>query len=127
MTLVASTHSPLVMGAAEAWMDPEAGDQWWHLEGEKATGGGTLREMAFVRRGTADAWLTSEGFDLEEPRGNAAAEAALVQARSLLREGTAKATDVQAAHEALAAALPDIDRFWPRWIHWYEERTGCKA
>ncbi|MEO1270208.1 MAG: hypothetical protein AAFX99_19140 [Myxococcota bacterium] len=65
----------------------------------------------------ADAWLTSDVFDLDET-GSLEAEAALEKARALL---LLDQPDLAAIHEAdkhLQAAPSATDRFWMRWSAW---------
>ena len=122
LQLVVTTHSPLVMASAEAWFDPEQ-DAWFDLDLEGAPPRAVLRERHYLRHGSAGAWLTSEAFDLATDRGSVEAEAAIVRARTLLRDPEPRLEDVMAAHEALRAALPDVDAFWVRW-NAFVERCG---
>ena len=122
LQLVVTTHSPLVMASAEAWFDPEQ-DAWFDLDLEGDPPRAVLRERRYLRHGGAGAWLTSEAFDLATDRGSVEAETAIVRARALLRDSDPKLEDVMAAHEALRAALPDVDAFWVRW-NAFVERCG---
>ena len=124
LQLVVTTHSPLVMASAEAWFDPEQ-DVWFDLDLEGAPPRAVLRERHYLRHGGAGAWLTSEAFDLATDRGSVEAEDAIVRARELLRDPKPRVADVMAAHEALRAALPDVDAFWVRW-NAFVERCGGK-
>ncbi len=123
LQLVVTTHSPLVMASAEAWFDPEQ-DAWFDLDLEGAPPRAVLRERHYLPHGGAGAWLTSEAFDLATDRGSVEAEEAIVRARALLRDPEPRLEDVMAAHEALRAALPDVDAFWVRWNAFVERAGG---
>ena len=120
--MVGTTHSPLVMGSVEPWFDPER-DAWWRTEAA-AEGRQTVIRETYVRRGTADAWLGAPGFDLHTPRGSEQAEAAIIEAKRVCREKEPSREEVAAAHAALAGSLPDVDRFWVRWISFAEKILG---
>ena len=122
LQLVVTTHSPLVMASAEAWFDSEQ-DAWFDLDLEGDPPRAVLRERDYLRRGGAAEWLTSEAFDLATDRGSVEAEAAIVRARALLRDPEPRLADIEAAHDALRAALPDVDEFWVRW-NAFVERSG---
>ena len=122
LQLVVTTHSPLVMASAEAWFDAGQ-DAWFDLDLEGDPPRAVLRERHYLRHGGAGAWLTSEAFDLATDRGSVEAEEAIVRARALLRDPKPNLADVVAAHEALRAALPDVDAFWVRW-NAFVERCG---
>ena len=122
LQLVVTTHSPLVMASAEGWFDPEQ-DAWFDLDLEGKPPRAVLRERRYLPQGGAGAWLTSEAFDLATDRGSVEAEEAIVRARALLRDPEPRLADVMAAHEALRAALPDVDAFWVRW-NAFVERCG---
>ena len=122
LQLVVTTHSPLVMASAEAWFDPEQ-DAWFDLDLEGVPPRAVLRERHYLPHGGAGAWLTSEAFDLATDRGSVEAEAAIVRARELLCDPNPKLAEIMAAHEALRAALPDVDVFWVRW-NAFVERCG---
>ena len=122
LQLVVTTHSPLVMASAEAWFDPEQ-DAWFDLDLEGDPPRAVLRERDYLRRGGAAEWLTSEAFDLATDRGSVEAETAIVRARALLRDPEPRLADIEAAHDALRAALPDVDEFWVRW-NAFVERSG---
>ena len=122
LQLVVTTHSPLVMASAEAWFDPKQ-DAWFDLDLEGDPPEATLRERQYLPHGSAGAWLTSEAFDLATDRGSVEAETAIVRARALLRDPDPSLAEIMAAHEALRAALPDVDAFWVRW-NAFVERCG---
>lgn len=117
--LLAVTHSPLVLASAEPFFDPEK-DAWFDLDLEG--GSVLLRERPFVRHGEVGNWLTSEAFDLKEPRSQEAEEA-IGQAQAILNGGIESDDVVAAVDKKLAAAgLPDIDPFWVRWGYFLEQR-----
>ena len=122
LQLVVTTHSPIVMASAEPWFDPDQ-DAWFDLDLEGDPPRAVLRERSYLPRGSAGAWLTSEAFDLATDRGSVEAEAAIVRARALLRDAGAELPAIMEAHEALRAALPDVDEFWVRW-NAFVERSG---
>ena len=123
MQLVVTTHSPIVMASAEAWFDSKL-DAWFDLDLEGDPPQAVLRERRYLPRGSAGAWLTSEAFDLATDRGSVEAEAAIVRARALLRDADAELPAIMEAHEALRAALPDVDEFWVHWNAFVERRGG---
>ena len=122
MQLFVTTHSPLVMASAESWFDPDQ-DAWFDLDLEGELPRAVLHERRYLPRGSAGAWLTSEAFDLATDRGSVEAEAAIVRARALLRDANPELPAIMAAHEALRAALPDVDEFWVRG-NAFAERNG---
>ena len=63
--LIAATHSPLVLASVEPLFDAEK-DAWFDLDlvGRSVE----LRKRPYVRLGEIGNWLTSEAFDLLEPR-----------------------------------------------------------
>lgn len=105
------THSPLVMASAESIFD-ESIDDLHHLKLER--GRVRLGELKFVKRGTVDAWLTSEAFGLEFPR-SVQAEEAIKDAKALLLSKKVDRKEVKRVHQMLSDALAEDDRFWPRW------------
>ena len=118
--VLAATHAPLVLASVEPWFDP-AQDAWFDLDRE--AGEAVLRKRAWVRRGSAGSWLTSEAFDLGSDRSEEGEEAVLA-AQRLLREGSAPLSEVMAVHERLRQTLPDVDRFWVRWCAHVERQGG---
>ena len=109
--LITATHSALVLASAEPFFSPEK-DAWFDLdlEGHDVV----LRKRAFVRRGEVGNWLTSEAFDLKEPR-SLEAETAIREALALARQETPSGQDIQRVDKLLRASLGDIDRFWFGW------------
>ena len=123
LQLIVTTHSPLVLASAEAWFDPSQ-DAWFDLDLEGDPPQARLHRRPYTPRGTADAWLTSEAFDLATDRGSVEAERAILRARELLRQPEPPLDEVMQAHEELRAVLPDVDRFWVRWNAFVERHGG---
>ena len=122
LQLIASTHAPLVLASAEPWFDPEQ-DAWFDLDLDGDPPQAHLHRRPYTPRGTPDAWLTSEAFDLATERGSIEAERAILRARKLLKQSDPPLDDVMAAHAELRGVLPDVDRFWVRW-NAFVERCG---
>src|SRR5262249_12512780 len=70
--MIATTHSPLVLASTEPYFDRKA-DAIWELDLVKDQV--ELKEFPFSRLGDMNQWLTSEAFDLREPRSIEAEEA----------------------------------------------------
>jgi hypothetical protein len=66
-------------------------------------------------RGDANAWLTSEVFDLKEAR-SVEAERAITEARAALKDPHLPIEKVKRIHNELYRLLKDTDPFWPRWL-----------
>jgi hypothetical protein len=118
--LIAATHSPLVLAAAEPYFD-ETIDSWFDLDlvGNKVA----LVQRPFVRLGDVSNWLTSEAFDLASSR-SLEAERAIESAKKLLRKTNPSSQEIEDVEKALREArLPDIDPFWVRWGQFYEDHT----
>lgn len=118
--LIAATHSPLVLASAEARFDPVR-DAVWELD--LRSGEVELHPFPWVRRGDANAWLTSSVFDLKEPR-SIEAERAILDALTLLRQEAPDPTSIKEVDGALRAVLSDVDRFWVRWSYFVESARG---
>lgn len=120
--LIAVTHSPLVLASAEPYFD-HGQDAWFDLdlEREGTSARVVLHHRPFVPRGDVSNWLTSEAFDLSEPR-SAESETALDMAKALLRRRTPPSEqEAREVEEALVrAGVPDIDPFWIRWSQFVE-------
>lgn len=118
--LIAATHSPLILASAEPFFD-DARDAWFDLdlEGREVK----LRRRQFVRRGEIGNWLTSEAFDLAEPR-SLEGEQAVRAAESLMNQANPSQEALAEADRQLrAAGLPDIDPFWIRWGYFRERKA----
>ncbi|RKH41982.1 AAA family ATPase [Corallococcus sicarius] len=115
--LLTVTHSPLLLASVEPLFD-ERIDALWNLDivGQQVE----LRREAWRRRGDANAWLTSDVFDLAEPR-SLEAEQAIHRAELLMsRKGVPREEFLQVQKE-LRSSLPDVDPFWLRWGFWVQE------
>ena len=118
------THAPLLLASAEPHFDP-AQDALWKLDlavepSARPPWSITVTRDAWRRRGSADAWLTSDVFDLQEAQSQEA-ERAIAEARRLIREEVREPTALQAATAALEAALSPEDRLLDRW-RWHLRR-----
>lgn len=113
--LIAATHSPLVLASAEPLFDAEQ-DAWFDLDLKHHAGKDRveLRKRKFVPMGDVSSWLTSEAFDLKEPR-SLEAEHAILEALAFARDPNPKKSDLQRIDNLLSGSLSEIDRFWVRW------------
>ncbi|WP_437831489.1 AAA family ATPase [Sorangium sp. So ce1153] len=114
--LITSTHAPLVLASLEPLFDPQQ-DDLLHLE---VQGGRVeLRSGMWAKQGDADAWLTSDVFNLEQARSRPAeiaieaAEAFMRGDREALSEGLRTREQID---EELRRLLPAHDPFWARWL-----------
>jgi AAA domain, putative AbiEii toxin, Type IV TA system len=122
--LVAATHSPLILASAEPFF--EAGrDAWFDLDLDRSAKTPTVRleQRPFVRRGEVSEWLTSEAFDLREPR-SLEAEGAIVEALSLARRNDVRRSDIDRVDRSLRETLSDTDRFWMRWTEFKKRQSN---
>lgn len=126
--LIAATHSPLILASAEPVFDLKR-DAWFDLELEREGEAAVVKLLRreFVRHGDVSNWLTSEAFGLKSAR-SLEAEAAIEQARALLRRTTPPTLmEAEEVDRALRrAALPDIDPFWVRWGKFMEDIRGAR-
>lgn len=122
--LICATHSPLILASAEPAFDDHT-DAWFDLDlvnkGKRARV--ELNKRDFVRRGDVSNWLTSEAFDLREPR-SLEAEEAILKAIEIVQAQSATPSEIRAVDRALKRSLSDVDRFWLRWT---EFRNGLKG
>jgi hypothetical protein len=117
--MIVATHSPLILASMEsAFSDQE--DKLFHLSLQDQSRV-TLDEVQFVKRGSFDAWLTSEIFELRQARSREG-ESALEDAKRLLAVSSTDAAEIRKVHEELKQVLPSDDLFWPRWLHFAETR-----
>lgn len=114
--VIAATHAPLVLASMEPHFDVKR-DALFTFDLTKP-GGPRFTEVertAWRRIGDANAWLTSEIFDLRAAR-SVEAEEALRDAIAALRDpSTTTAEQVRAVDERLRAVLGDTEPFWARW------------
>lgn len=123
LQLIAVTHSPLVLASLEPHFEPER-DAIFMLDLVDKTV--TLEEFEWTRLGDADAWLTSDIFDLHEAR-SIEAETALRRARALVKADEAEADQIREVDGLLQAALSATDRFWLRWSAWRDAQLGTES
>lgn len=119
--LLAATHSPLVLASVEPFYETSKD---CILDFDLVEQRVEVRNLSFSRKGDVNGWLSSDIFNLREPR-SIEAEQALAEAKKLLRELnnavhyktlTRKDKDaIKAADKALRESLSDVDRFWVRW------------
>jgi putative AbiEii toxin of type IV toxin-antitoxin system len=122
--LIAATHSPLVLASVEPSFDVSQ-DGWFDLdlEGQKVE----LRKRPYVRLGEVGTWLTSEAFDLKEPR-SLEGERAVRAAQDVLSVKNPPLAEIEAADKLLReAGLPDIDPFWVRWDYFVEQAKAANG
>ena len=112
--VIVATHSPLVLASIETLFNPQI-DKLFHLYlgVDKRV---ALDELPYAKRGTADEWLTSEVFQLKEPRSREG-EGGLEEARRALESSLSDPRAIGKITERLSASLPSDDVFWPRWLH----------
>ncbi|MBZ4375044.1 AAA family ATPase [Corallococcus sp. AS-1-6] len=111
------THSPLLLASLEPLFDP-AKDALWNLDLEDQSV--VLKKEPWRRRGDANSWLTSDVFDLTEPR-SLEAEEALQQARALMSRKGVTHEEFNEVRQKLRASLSDVDPFWLHWGFWAQE------
>ncbi|MCI0724643.1 MAG: ATP-binding protein [Acidobacteria bacterium] len=117
--VIATTHSPLVLASLETEFSDEV-DKLFHLQ-LTTSGDVDFSEIEFLRRGSADAWLTSEVFELKEARSTDA-ERAIGRARELMATTNPSSEEIRKAHIALEASLESTDEFWPGWLYFAEKK-----
>lgn len=114
LQLIATTHSPLIMAAVEPTFDPST-DAWFDLDLEDTNV--RLYRRDFERHGNADAWLTSEAFDLKSSRAPDY-EDIVEHAARLLDEDEPSPESVREMNGKLLESLdPLADEFLIRWQH----------
>ncbi len=113
-----ATHSPMVLASAEEVFDSRI-DGLHNLQLDEG-GSACLHEVAFVKHGRGDAWLTSEIFGLRHAR-SLAAEEAIEAAKALQLAEQANPREVARIDARLVRVLADDDEFWPRWRYFAEQ------
>ncbi len=110
--LIAATHSPMILASAEPTFDSTR-DAWFDLDlVERKV---ELRKRDYVRLGDISNWLTSDAFDLREPR-SVEAEVVIRRAKQLLTQSPpATVQDLSALNPELQKVLGGTDPFWVRW------------
>lgn len=119
--IIIATHSPLILASLESTFSDET-DKLYHLKLE--SGRVTFRETRFIRHGRVDEWLTSEIFQLREPRSSEG-EYAIRMARKLLESDEPNKESIKEATDTLTKTLAADDEFWPRWVY-FAETKGVK-
>ncbi|WP_257462974.1 AAA family ATPase [Archangium lipolyticum] len=110
--VIAVTHAPLVLASVEPLFDPAQDALFmFDLVGHEVK----VSKADWRPRGDANAWLTSEVFDLKEPRSKEAEEA-ITRARAALKDPHLPIDEVKRIHNDLYRLLKDTDPFWPRWL-----------
>jgi hypothetical protein len=110
--ILAVTHAPMLLASIEPHFDPaqDALFMFDLVEGEVKVARADWRP-----RGDANAWLTSEVFDLKEPR-SVEAEQAITRAKAALKDPGLPIEKVREVHNELYRLLKDTDPFWARWL-----------
>jgi len=123
---IIATHSPLVAASIESIVDNDL-DRLFRLDLVQSNLGvqqAVLEKLDFVRRGPVDAWLTSDAFELDQPRA-IQAEHAIEEAKKLQLQEYPHPEQVRKVTDLLLASLAEDDAFWVRWI-WFAEQHGIK-
>lgn len=119
--VLAATHSPLVLASVEPlYEDGKDRILDFDLVGQQVE----VRSIPFSRKGDVNGWLSSDIFNLGEPR-SIEAERALTEANRLLRGyfsadhekrlARHEMAAIRKVDEALRKSLSDVDKFWVRW------------
>lgn len=120
--MMVATHSPLILASMESSFVDET-DKLFHLhllrEESPSKPEVALDEVRYFKHGTVDAWLTSDIFELKQPRSREG-ETTLERAKRLLAQSSSDARQIGLVHAELQEVLPDDDPFWPRWLHFVE-------
>jgi putative AbiEii toxin of type IV toxin-antitoxin system len=110
--VIAVTHAPLVLASVEPQFDPDQDALFmFDLVGKEVK----VTKADWRPRGDANAWLTSEVFDLKEAR-SVEAEDAITRAKAALKDPHLPIEEVKRIHNELYRLLKDTDPFWPRWL-----------
>lgn len=121
--LIAATHSPLILASAEPTFNQRK-DAWFDLDLTNQTV--EMRKRPYVRHGDISNWLTSEAFDLKEPR-SLEAEQAIGRAKALLtQDPAAKLNEFDKVDTELRSVLGELDPFWVRWSANLERMRAAK-
>ncbi len=110
--VIAVTHAPLVLASVEPLFDSDQDALFmFDLVGHEVK----VTKADWRPRGDANAWLTSEVFDLKEARSKEA-EDAITLAKAALKDPHLPIEEVKRIHNELYRLLKDTDPFWPRWL-----------
>lgn len=117
--IIITTHSPMILASVESTFSQQT-DRLFHLQ-LTPDHEVRFREIEFVRYGRIDEWLTSELFELVQPRSHEG-EQAIEQARRLLALEKPSPDAIREVTEALKRSLASDDEFWPRWLYFAEQK-----
>ena len=120
--VIATTHSPLVLGSVESLWIPEK-DRLFDFDLEE--GEVKFEEVDFERHGSPEHWLVSHSFDL--PSGYPVdAQKAMERADAFMEQypnpDDAPGEEKAQIHAQLMRALGGDDEYWPYWLPYYEQR-----
>ncbi len=111
--LIITTHSPLVMASCEdVFSEPK--DRWFDLDYDRSSREVLLTQRDFENQGDAEAWLTSEAFDMTSVR-SVGAEAVIKEASDLLLADKITTEQRETVEKKLADKLSSHDPYWVRW------------
>jgi predicted ATPase len=117
--IIVATHSPLVLASVETSFS-DATDKLFHLH-LTSNGQVTFKDINFVRYGRIDEWLTSDLFELTQPRSSEG-EQAIEQAKRLLADPEPAPDAIVEVTKHLRETLANDDEFWPRWLYFAEQK-----
>jgi predicted ATPase len=120
--IIVATHSPMILASLESSFSDRT-DKLFHLQ-LTAQHEVRFRDIEFVRYGRIDEWLTSNLFELVQPRSREG-ERAIEQAKQLLAQRQPSSDSIRDVSEALKRTLAQDDEFWPRWLY-FAEKKGVK-
>ena len=120
--VIVASHSPLILASLEP-VFTEVADKLFHLELQD--GVISFRERKYIKYGTVDAWLTSEIFDLHQPRSRNA-EGVVEQARLLMGSKSPEVEKIEGVTGSSRNLLPEDDQFWIRWLY-FAKAKGAKT
>lgn len=117
-----ATHSPLVLASAEPIFDRNK-DALHHLylKDESVS----VDFVPFHKRGSVDAWLTSDIFGLLHAR-SLDAELAIEAAKELQLRDNPDPKRIEEVNGRLVKTLRDDDEFWPRWRYFAQNKSQTK-
>ncbi len=117
-----ATHSPLVLASLETSFRADT-DKLFHLQ-LTTSGDVAFNEIPFIRHGRIDAWLTSDIFELKQPRSREG-EVAVERAKQVFEQEKPSIAEIKAVTDSLKRTLAPDDEFWPRWAY-FAEKKGVK-
>ena len=116
---ITSTHSPIVLSSIENLFDEEK-DKLFHLDIVEDSKGQKnaevyIKDVEFEKRGTVDSWLTSQIFELKQPRGSIKTEEVITKAVKIQLSDNVTSEQVLKITKELQEVLSAHDKFWVRW------------